>query len=115
MSSSTDIPRPSAKMLVTGCLVATKEALMNCCTKVQQQTSEQINFASDPTKKKSRSSHELTEFGTFEKQPSFDEFGCGSGERITEWQAGWNVTNAIQVGTFIHFIWNPVTKKKTFT
>lgn len=99
MSSSTELPRPSAKTLITSCLLATKEQLLNCCSKVQEKTGEQINFASDPTKK-SKSSHELTEFGTFDKQPSFDEFGCGSGERITEWQAGWNVTNAIQVRKF---------------
>ncbi|ODM92636.1 hypothetical protein Ocin01_14047 [Orchesella cincta] len=76
MSSSTEIPRPSVKTLITSCLVSTKETLMNCCAKVQERTSEHVNFASDPTKK-SRSAHELTEFGTFEKQPSFDEFGCG--------------------------------------
>lgn len=96
MSSSTDLPRPSAKTLITGCLVATKDLFVNCCAKVQERTSEQVNFASDPTRKKSKSEHELTDFGTFDKQPSFDEFGLGAGG-LTQWQAGWNVTNAIQV------------------
>ncbi|KAL3183858.1 hypothetical protein MRX96_033469 [Rhipicephalus microplus] len=30
-----------------------------------------------------------------------DEFGGREGEKISEWQAGWNVTNAIQVRTVL--------------
>ncbi len=86
------LPRPSVATLASSCFASTKTALTDCISSIQQKREEQNRLKQNKT--------ELSDFGTFEKgegEPEeFDEFGL-SGEKITEWQAGWNVTNAIQV------------------
>jgi len=102
MSASTSLPRPSLQTLVSSCFTATKESVSNCFSRINEKRAEQIRFAQDPTKRKKAGDNQLDDFGTFEKHDSlgsleeFNEFGGGA-DKITEWQAGWNVTNAIQV------------------
>lgn len=104
MSSSTPLPRPSLTSLLSSCFTYTKSTVTSCIETLREKRAEQQRLAQDPTKSlKKRKSTELKDFGTFEKdeEEEFDEFGMGSGDKISEWQAGWNVTNAIQVGTSV--------------
>jgi hypothetical protein len=100
MSASTALPRPSLTTLLSSCFASTKASISNCLNSINEKRAEQIRFAQDPTKKKSKSENELNDFGTFEKHDSlgsFEEFNEFGADKITDWQAGWNVTNAIQV------------------
>ena len=92
-----------------------KEKTTACCANVLNQSNEGTEFN---RRGQSRGDHELSSFRTFEdtdNKPTadlvengfdkrtdsvdmeFDEYGCESGAKISAWQAGWNVTNAIQV------------------
>lgn len=94
------LPRPSLSTLFSSCLLATKSTLSNCLATIQEKRAESTRLSQDPRNLKRGKSTELSDFGTFDKEEEFDEFGGVVGDKITEWQAGWNVTNAIQVWFF---------------
>ena len=93
MSASTSLPRPSAKTILINLGSVCKERISGCVEKIKEKKAESAKFARNPNQ-------ELSNFGSFNQESidygAADEFG-GSGDKITEWQAGWNVTNAIQV------------------
>jgi hypothetical protein len=89
------LPRPSLSTLLTSCFTTTKASLSSCVASLRASRAESVRIAQDP--RNIRKGQELSDFGTFEKEEEFDEFGLSSGDKITDWQAGWNVTNAIQV------------------
>jgi len=95
------LPRPSVQTLASNCFTGIKERASACLSKLSR-TGENIDFVK---RGKKEGDNELHDFGSIQRQQSsFDggEFDA-SGDKITEWQAGWNVTNAIQVGLFVNF------------
>jgi len=92
--ATSQLPRPSVRQLASNF----KESILSCCVRLNEKRKEQTRLAGP------KEGTQLADFGTFEQTGGFE-----GGEqvpppppgddKITQWQAGYNVTNAIQVSS----------------